>query len=384
MIAERLKTAEDFERERVTEDNLEVANAVIGRLKAFVTTWRDYWYGDTPQRPAGLLTSMRKASRLLPSIGGKILALPQANESGKKEDARYKFLLILNNGMNWQNLHIVVDQQALWATLEGILDAISKRMNGTISQKDNRNNLDLYGQEPEWFAQQANGILTHALQLRAALEMRADGDPLVPIAITPLAERAFAAAGYARTRDEWMAADSPENFWWASYDEYMAKPTLEQAFARQREIHGGDETAIINAVLDWNISVQLAGQSFVDLRRDDFTVAATISTWFSSEATGKVRYLSGKVSLHNPALPETMMQGLRGPLDKVIDHWITKDLGMDIVASRRDSGAISGNSLNLSIQETPGRVLLMPWFSNKYGDGPKAEDIRNPLNLRKR
>lgn len=384
MITERLKTAADFDHERRSESNLEVANAIIGRLKAFTTTWRDHWYGETPQRPAGLLKAMRKASRLLPAIGGQILSLPQANEGGKKGDIRYKFLLTLNNGMNWQNLHIVVDQQALWATLEGILDAIESRLNGTTSEDDDKEYLNLFGQEPEWFTQQADGILTHALQLRVALETRSRGEPVVPIAITPLAERAFAAAGSARTRDDWIEADSPENFWWASHAEYAARPPLEEAFVRQREIHGRNETVVINAVLDWNISVQLAGQSFVDLRREDFSVTATISTWFSSEATGKARYLSGKVSLQNPSFPETMMQGLAGPLDSVIDHWVTKGLEMEIVDCRRDSGTIIGNCLNLTIQEAPGRILLMPWFYGKYGDAPKAEDMRSPLKLRKR
>lgn len=384
MIAEQLKTAEDFERERRSEENLVVANAVIGRLKAFTTTWRDNWHGETPQRPVGLLKTMRRASRLLSAIGGQILSIPQANQGGKKEDIRYKFLLTLNNGMNWQNLHIVVDQQALWATLEGILNAIESRLNGNVSEDDDKKYLNLFGQEPEWFTQQADGILTHALQLRVALETREIGNPAVPIAITPLAERAFAAAGAARTHHEWVNADSPENFWWASYDEYMAKPTLEQAFAQQREIHGQDETAIKNAVLDWNISVQLAGQSFVDLRREDFTVSATISTWFTSDLTGRVQYHSRKVSLQNPTLPESMMQGLAGPLDKVIDHWITNGLGMEIISCQRNSGTIVGNSLNLTIREAPGRILFMPWFHNKYGDGPNAKDMRDPLKLRKR
>ena len=384
MITERLKTAADFDHERRSESNLEVANAIIGRLKAFTTTWRDHWYGETPQRPAGLLKAMRKASRLLPAIGGQILSLPQANEGGKKGDIRYKFLLTLNNGMNWQNLHIVVDQQALWATLEGILDAIESRLNGTTSEDDDKEYLNLFGQEPEWFTQQADGILTHALQLRVALETRSRGEPVVPIAITPLVERAFAAAGSARTRDDWLNADSPENFWWASCAEYVAKPTLEQAFSRQNEIHGRDETTIINATLDWNISVQLAGKSFVDLRREDFSVSATISTWFTSEPTGKVQYLSGKVSLQNPTLPESMMQGLGGPLDKVIDHWITNGLGMEIISCQRNSGTIVGNSLNLTIREAPGRILFMPWFYNKYDDAPNARDMRDPLKLRKR
>ena len=105
--------------------------------------------------------------------------MPQANEGGKKGDIRYKFLLTLNNGMNWQNLHIVVDQQALWATLEGILDAIESRLNGTTSEDDDKEYLNLFGQEPEWFTQQADGILTHALQLRVALETRSRGEPVV-------------------------------------------------------------------------------------------------------------------------------------------------------------------------------------------------------------
>lgn len=384
MIVERLKTADDFERERVTEENLEVANAIIGRLKAFITTWRDYWYEENTQRPSALLKSMRKASRLLPSVGGNILALQQANNIGEKEDERYKFLIILNNGMNWQNLHIVVEQQALWATFEGILNAISKRMNGDNSEKEDQENLNIFGKEPDWFLQQANGILTHALQLRVALETREEGNPLIPIAITPLAERAFAAAGFARTRNEWIEADSPENFWWASYEEYMAKPTLEQAFARQREIHKSNETAIINAVLDWNISVHMAGQSFVDIRRNDFSVTATISTWFTTDITGKAKYHSGLVILEDPKLPNTTTYNLTGPLDDVIDHWITNGLKMEIVESERISGAIIKNGLNLKIQEAAGRILLMPWLhiENKYG--PNAEKLRNPLKFRKR
>lgn len=379
MLVDVLKTSADFEREMHSTENRQMAEAMATRLLKFLEQWSEGY----DRKSGNALDAMHEAKALLPAIGAKILAIPQANRDKDGKLSRYRYMLALENGLRWQNVRIEAETDALFATLTGIIETIRDVSIALPDVPVSEEDIHLYGHSPEFYAYQGRGLLIHALQHRIALETK--DNPQVPIAITPLAARSIRVVAQSRTRKDWLNADKTSGFWYYGKDDYNShdtQGTIAEALEKLADVTSKTRDELINYILDWNVVVESGGDTNVHIVQSEYKVTAAIHTWFRSDISTYASYSPTQIYLNNPALPESAMYGMTGKsgkLDDLIDHWVTRDTGVTVTGSRVEKNHMQGRQLILDIEESPAEIIFMPW--NK--EALAIEKLENPLTLQK-
>ena len=363
-----------LEAELLGEENRQDAIAILQRLRAFVSRWRDTRENhETPE------IALARAKDLLHVIGAKMTVIRGAN-SGSARERIARYLLTLQSPLGWQNTVILETNESLYAKLGLRLDMLEEIVRSYPIEPRLEKYEDFLDTADVML--QARGILYHAFQMRIAISTRKNGTCLVPVALTPIASRALSAVMANRTIEDWNNADSHESFWTCRSEEYQKAGDIRQSLGSFSSMIGKSSAQTLGDILDWNVGVQIRddeekGRVYLISRGHEIRV--TIPGWIDNEVMGRGTYDDLSVSISDYQMPASTIPAMAGKaLDDIVAHWMTKGSGA-MIEGIAEEKLFTSNALVMKLRPGSGPVLYLE------SDRAKSRHIAllcAPANLR--
>jgi len=378
-MIERLKNETDFERERVSFDNKEFAAGMANRILAYVDRWQESTYTYKGNIKSNLARAMQKNAWMLEAIAGKIIRVPRNNigEPAIKPDG---YLLILRNGIGWQNFNKIFSEESLFESMRNRFRTIKR---GVRAYPERLVLTDyeqaIYGDESDNIAEEIAGFLNHAMQMRVAIESQASGETKNHLIVTPLAAKAL--KGVQSHNDDREYNQEDENYWQCSQNVYLnGRP--DQEFDKGTQGLTKMVKNMMKACYDLPITIKIDGKYELEINHKDLKIHANVADIVNNDnaqvsGSTRISYYHDQVAFSGIPMTEAVKQSISGPLDRIIDHWITRGLGTQVIKFRKQPvWAVS----ILETKEAPGQIIFLPWFNAENHIDP--DNLRDPRKLK--
>lgn len=375
-MIERLKNEADFEHERVSFENKEFAVGMADRILAYVDRWQESTYNYKGNTKSNLARAMQANAWMLEAIAGRIIRIPR-NNIGQPATKPDGYLLILRNGIGWQNFNKIFSEEALFDTMRNRFTAIKR---GIIAYPEKLVFTDyeqaIYGDENDNIIEEIAGFLNHAMQLRVAIESRATGETKIPLIITPLVAKALQGVRSHNNDREYNEKDENHQYYWqCSQDVYLNGQENESVDKGSQGLTRMVKN-MMNACYDLPLSIFIDGKYELEIAHKNLKIYASVMDIVNNEGV-QVSYYHDQVTFSGIPLTETVKQSISGPLDRVIDHWITRGLGTQVLKFRQEQIWMVST---LETKEAPGQIVFLPWFNAENHIDP--DKLKDPRKLR--
>lgn len=372
-MIERLKDEADFERERTSVENKEFAAGMADRILAYVDRWQESIYNYKGNTKSNLARAMQANAWMLEAIAGKIIRVPR-NNIGQPATKPDGYLLILRNGIGWQNFNKMFSEEALFDTMRNRFATI-KRGIGAYPERLVLTDYEqaIYGDENDNIVEEIEGFLNHAIQMRVAIESRATGETKVPLIVTPLVAKALQGVKSHNNGREYNG--EAEAYWQCSQDTYLNAQQKQKSDQSTQELTDMVKN-MMYACYDLPVTVKIDGKYELEIAHRNLKIYANVLDIVKSEGV-RISYYHDLVAFSGIPLTEAVKQSMSGSLDRIIDHWITRGLGTQVIRYKQKEAWMAST---LEIKEAPGQMVFLPWFNAENHIDPNK--LRDPRKLK--